>query len=100
MYFNPTLRSNFLIFHVKFLRLGMFHTAGNKIGIIGVISIGVALETNTSLKSLIISRFCLFSFTFHTKDNASGDPGAESIARALHSNTSLKKLAMCGTLLC
>ena len=61
----------------------MFHTTDNQIGDSGAESISRALQSNTSLKSLGISRVCCLIVMFHTTVNQIGDSGADSISRAL-----------------
>ena len=76
------------------------HTADIQIGLSGVDSISIALQSNTSLKSLDISGVLVCSHLFHTAGNNIGDSGAESISRALQSNTSLKLLIISCVLFC
>ena len=76
------------------------HHTGCHLGFSGAQKVSIALQTNTSLTSLNISRvlFCLNNF--HTTDDGIENSGAESILRALQSNTSLTSLAISGVLFC
>ena len=76
-----------------------FHTTVNDIGDSGE-SIFRALQTNTSLTSLDISRVLFCLNTFHTQQMpALGDSGAQQVSIALQSNTSLTSLDISRVLL-
>ena len=64
---NQTLHSHLLLFLVCCLFKHLSRTTGNHIGDSGAESISRALQSNTSLTSLIISRVLVYSNTFHAQ---------------------------------
>ena len=69
------------------------HTTGKNIGDYGAERIWRALQSNTSLKSLMMSSVLVFVHaSFTMKGNIIGDLGFEELSLALQSNTSLTSL--------
>lgn len=69
------------------------------IGDTGATFIAIALQSNTSLKSLIATSLLFAKCTTYPIDNDIRESGAEHIAQALLVNTSLKLLDLARVLL-